>query len=380
MTPSFRKPRGSLRLAELPVSFRRDTEAYLAWLGGAEPFAEHVPPHICKPRTLEFRQKQIELMASALVERGIPLSRLQTLADLVRIEHAKEILRSYLGNRLDNVSAFTRGLAKSLLHIAKHWVRLGAEDLERLRDLNRRLGPDRSGLTEKNQTVLRQFDDPKTLQRLLVLPQRMMARARRLGAGNRQAAVAAQLAVAVEVLLMAPIRIGNLVGLRIGEHLIRPGGPKAPFHLILPGEEVKNEEAMEFALPPQSTAVIDEFVRVFRPALAAPTDCWLFTTGPGKPKGQSTLAHQLKEIIWREAGIRMTVHQFRHLAAKLLLTHDPGNFEGTRRLLGHKNSRTTTNFYSGMQTKAAAAHYDRILLAERQRLSVGRPVRVPRRS
>lgn len=377
--PSFRKPRGSLRLEELLASFVRDTENYLNWSGGSDPFGDHVPPHVCKPRTLALRRKQIELMASALIHRGIPLAKLRTLADLVEVEHVKEILRAYVRNQPDRISAFTRDLARTLLHIAKHWVRVPPEHLERLRDLNQRLGPERSGLTVKNQTVLRQFDDPKMLQQLLMLPQRLMMRARRLGAGNRRAAIAAQLAVAVEILLMAPIRINNLIGLRLGEHLVRPGGSKAPFHLILPAEEVKNAEPMEFALPPQSSALMDEYIRVYRPAVAGPEDPWLFTTAPGKPKGQSTLSKQITGIIWCKAGIRLTPHQFRHLAAKLLLIHDPGNFEATRRLLGHKNSRTTTNFYSGMQTKAAAAHYDSILLRQRQRLIAVRPVRRPRR-
>ena len=75
----------------------------------------------------------------------------------------------------------------------------------------------------------------------------------------------------------------------------------------------------------------------------------------------------------------MSPHQFRHLAAKLLLAGDPGNFEALRRFLTHKNSRTTTNFYSGMQTPVAATHYARILEAHRQRTTAPRPVRRKRR-
>jgi integrase len=318
-------------------------------------------------------------MAADLVNRGHPLDGLRTLADLVAVENAKEILRARVGNRPDEVSAFTRGLATSLLHIARHWVRVPTEHLERLRDLNRRLGPARTGLTEKNRTTLRQFDDLKTLQQLLLLPRRLMAKARRLGPGNRRAAVLAQLAIAMEILQSIAIRMNNLVGLRMGEHLARPGGPKTPYHLVLPAEETKNGEPTEFSLSAECSTMIDIYRRDFRPAVAGPADPWLFNSGPGKAKGQSTLAQQLRRIIWQEAGIRMSPHQFRHLTAKILLMNNPGNLETARQLLGHKNSRTTTNFYSGMQSGLAAIHYDRILQGYRQSPVAFQPVRPKRR-
>jgi hypothetical protein len=47
------------------------------------------------------------------------------------------------------------------------------------------------------------------------------------------------------------------------------------------------------------------------------------------------------------------------LTAKLILDGDPGAYELVRQMLGHKNMKTTTNFYAGIDTKRAGrAHAD----------------------
>jgi integrase len=58
----------------------------------------------------------------------------------------------------------------------------------------------------------------------------------------------------------------------------------------------------------------------------------------------------------------MTPHQFRHLAAKIVLDANPGAIEVVRQLLGHQNTKTTTNSYAGINTlRAGRAHADLIM-------------------
>lgn len=58
----------------------------------------------------------------------------------------------------------------------------------------------------------------------------------------------------------------------------------------------------------------------------------------------------------------MTPHQFRHLAAKIILDANPGAYELVRQMLGHKNTKTTVNNYAGIDTKRAGrAHADLLL-------------------
>ncbi len=79
-------------------------------------------------------------------------------------------------------------------------------------------------------------------------------------------------------------------------------------------------------------------------------------------KDQSCLSRQVTRAIWQHAGVRVTPHQLRHIAAKLLLDHCPGAYEAVRRLLGHKRTSTTYEHYSGRETKASAEHYNTIVL------------------
>ena len=77
----------------------------------------------------------------------------------------------------------------------------------------------------------------------------------------------AQIAVAVAMLPEAPVRASNLAAIRISENLIRPGGPDAPYLLVFPDYDVKNQVDLTFELDEYVTAVIDEYVHDYRPAL-----------------------------------------------------------------------------------------------------------------
>ena len=63
--------------------------------------------------------------------------------------------------------------------------------------------------------------------------------------------------------------------------------------------------------------------------------------------------------------MRITAHQFRHIAGFLYLKSNPGGHEVVRRLLGHKSINTTLEFYAGMEAIDAFRLYDR-LIAERR--------------
>ena len=65
----------------------------------------------------------------------------------------------------------------------------------------------------------------------------------------------------------------------------------------------------------------------------------------------------------------LTGHQFRHLGGKFFLEENPGQYESVRQLLGHKHIKTTTAFYTGMNTVEATRVFDDVILKKRKRLS-----------
>ena len=83
---------------------------------------------------------------------------------------------------------------------------------------------------------------------------------------------------------------------------------------------------------------------------------------------------QVTERIQKVTGLRITLHQYRHAAAAIYLKHHPGNYKTVRRFLGHRNIRTTMNFYCGLETTQASRLLGEVVRrhrkAERKRESV----------
>ncbi len=216
---------------------------------------------------------------------------------------------------------------------------------------------------------MRQFDDDGNLARLLALPQQLFAEALRVDPPTSKAAVRAQIAFAIEFLLNCPLRSHNLVGLRLGTHVIRPSGTRGPVYLCLEPGEVKNDEPIDFELAPSVVRMLELYQRRFLPVLGGPDCKYLFCTANGRRKAQTTLAQQLQKTIAKRLGLTMTPHQFRHLAAKLHLDADPDAYERLRQLLGHKSLRTTLNAYAKPDTRRAGRKHDQIIEIRRRELA-----------
>jgi integrase len=288
---------------------------------------------------------------------------LTCLADLVDIDAFKTGLRFFLQREGGPTTAIA-DLAGTLKAVARHHLRAGPNHLERMGGIIRKLASGRAGLTEVNQTRLRSFDDHGNISALLRLPAELMRHAGR-HRNLRRAAVRAQLAAAIEILLMAPIRMGNLVKLDIERNLVRPGRDRA-LHIVIGAEEVKNREPLEYPLPPESIDLVERYIREFRPHLAEAGNSALFPgMGPG-PKNQDFFGTQISRTVYAHTGLRVHPHLFRHITAKLYLDQNPGSYEVVRRVLGHRSIDTTTAFYTGLETPAAVRHFDRTILHLRQ--------------
>lgn len=363
--PSFRTPRRTIPFDQLPQSFRRDVEAYLEWSSGRDIFAKTAPPKPCRDTTLRLRTQHIIGAATAFIESRDNDGELEGLSDLTKPEAVKVILRNYLSRTNDEPTQYHRAITTTLIQIAKYWTEEDDEDIEALKELRRRLGSDRAGLTDKNRRTLLQIEDADNLARLLLLPHKLFTHAARQPSDDTRAAVQAQIALAIEILLMAPMRMGNLSKLRIDQHVTRYTDH---IHLVLPGSETKNGEETVYPICGESKELFDLYLKRYRPRLAAEDCVWLFPTVRGTQKTQATLSHQINKTIRDKTGLQITPHQFRHLAAKLLLDSQPGNYEAARQLLTHKSLSSTTSFYAELQTKNAAREYDSMLHEKRQNL------------
>jgi len=255
---------------------------------------------------------------------------------------------------------------------------LPADKLEALKGLRRKLGFLPPGLTAKNETLLRRFDDPRLLQDLIELPDRLWREARRQPAGSRRAFLLFQGALALDLLLHAPLRMENLSALAYDRHLHWPQGQGKPALLVIGADETKNHEKIDFELSATLADRLWAFRDSIAPQVIGSKPSRVFVTWTGMPRGQKTLALAIGKIVHRRLGVRLTPHQFRHLAAKIYLDQNPGGFELVRQLLGHKNQKTTVGAYAGINTKRAGRAHAKLLMQIREQQLI-RPRRVRRK-
>src|SRR5262249_48596770 len=155
-----------------------------------------------------------------------------------------------------------------------------------------------------------------------------------------------------------PIRLSNLVGIELGQNLIKPGGLNTPYWLVFPDYDVKNRVDLNFRFDQPLTDLIDEYIHDFRPALLRGANASRLFPGEGsKPKHPLLFGKQITERIQKATGLRITPHQFRHAAAAIYLKHHPGDYETVRRLLGHRDIGTTVRFYCGLETMQATQQF-----------------------
>ena len=224
-----------------------------------------------------------------------------------------------------------------------------------------KLGSLPHGLTEKNRSLLRRLEDPRLLARLVNLPDQIWRLARRNLSTSRRSFIDLQTALAIDILLHVAPRIEDLGKLKFDEHIHWRQGRGKPALVVLRQSKVPNGDPLEFELP----LVLSDRLYVFRNEIAQSIigrrPNVLFVSAKGKPRKLSTLRVAIQRTVLRRIGLKITPHQFRHLAAQIHLDANPSAYEVVRQFLGHKEIKTTKRFYAGPNTRRAGrAHAELI--------------------
>jgi integrase len=382
----------TLRWAAYPASLQEDLERYKAMLAGdhsdylmgEEIFAERSTskPHRRGRRlaTIRLKERVLREAAAGLVHARLPPAEIRLLRDLVQpIDRVETILRFHLDRDRANSTNNAWRVAEELRLVARDYCGSSSSEVEKIANWAKRIRPRKeAGMTEKNARRVRALLQPRTYALLLHLPRELMRRAHELmkpphEAPNPQAAARlAMYAVALEILLVCPLRRKNLAELRIADNLHRPDPRKARIsHLVVSAREVKNGNPVHWPLLRDSGRLIETFISRFRPVLAQSQNDFLFPGRGSEPRNAQQMATWLAKTVSREVRAEFNVHLARHFTAACFLRHHPGQYEMVRRLLGHKNIATTIAAYVGLEVDAAVQRHDSIVLQDRQKL---RPV------
>ena len=349
---------------DFPGGLRADIEGYLAGLNRVRRNRTGQRIRPSKPSTITTRRRELIAAVRMAVKVGIPLASLTSLSALIHPDVAEKVLDGYWRKDGEIPTTYTINLSCRFVALAHSIGDFDSDDLRRLKDARFALEQHREdGMTPKNLALIRCVLTDEVWSRVTKLPDQLMRQARleRRHAPVR-AAVLAQIAVAVAILTVAPVRLDNLASIRLGENLIKPGGAQSNYFLSFNKYDVKNRVPLQFKLDEIVTTIINEYVHDFRPALMRGSNAdWLFPGESGEHKEKISFSTQIVDRVEKSTALRITVHQFRHAAGALILKHRPGEYELVRRLLGHKSVQTTIKFYLELETTQASEIFTEIV-------------------
>ena len=332
-----------------------EIEAYISHLEGKDLFGGMARPF--RPKSIKAVRGNIRRYLSALHHSGFDVSAISTLEEMVAFEVFKVAMKWFWARNGKKTSRSIGEIAWTMRCIAvKHLASdeaLAASYKEALTTLRLR----EPGLSVKNRAALQQFDDAAAAGRFLGLPDLLWRLAEK--ERGKKAQLRVQSAVAIEILMFAPLRIDNLATLRLDRHF---AWIDERLHINLSAEEVKNRLALHYVLPRSTTERVRVYIDNWRCLFLPAANPHIFPGRNNKAKDVSCLRRQIIKHLFDQTGIRLTPHQFRHVAAKLLLDARPGHYEVVRKVLGHKNLATTYEHYAGAETQAAVELFDDVIL------------------
>lgn len=378
--PTTRPAPTRIPWGQLPASFQEDVQRFLVWASCPDALEEGARAKALAPQSLRLRHAHIHSAVSAAVATGIPVTQFTSLASLLERDTFRALLRHRWRQDGGSLSAYTRGIAVTLIAIASEWAKISADEIVALKALRSKLGPLPFGLTEKNQSMLRRFDDPRLVTDLVHLPDRLWAAARRRLPTSRRAFIDLQTALAIDVLLHAPLRPQNLAALNFQAHLHWPQGRRKPALVTFRADETKNHSRIEFEITTTRAERFQVYRNEIAPAVIGERPDAVFVSFSGRLRKQETITKTITKTVWRYLGVKLTPHQFRHLAAKIILDNNPGAYELVRQLLGHKNLTTAAKYYAGIDTRRAGrAHAELIMKLRESKSGRRRRRRIPSR-
>ncbi len=345
----------SLPWSAFPPTMLQDVDRWMGWLG-LDPMADRDFRPL-RPASLDSNLRGVREYLGALVQQGEDPATFLDLAAVVTPQRAQMVVRFLMARGDGKPSMHTAHMAGLVIALAKNWTKAPDEDLKRYRRMAKNVRPISPGMTHRNRDRLRPLEDPARLATLLDLPQRLCAEVRRMGPPCLPSARQWQTAVAIQTLILIPIRLRNLTMIRISTNLLI--AQDGSMTLWFPPEDVKNSSPIEAAVPTELARMLATYIKLYRPLLGVPGSDFLF---PGKTattsKSADGIRTPIKRAIAERCGLAFNPHLFRHMAAMIVLNENPAAHGQAQRILGHKSLNTTVTYYAGMETKGALKHFD----------------------
>ena len=352
----------ALPWSEFSASFRKDLDAWLAWVSKPDLFDPNRPAEPLNYGTISHLRQRVRALASALVLSGYDRRTITDLSILVD-PAAAEIALAYLKRRdPPDTEGIVYASACVLRRIARAWVNAAPDTLSAHDALCRRYrGPD-GLLSNRTKAQLRQFNDTDNIRKLMEFPRKQLERAQRYSVPTSHRAIAVQIGLAVELLLAAPIALKNLASIHMDRHLT---WHDTRIRISFPPSECRTRLGVSFELPQGAVDYLDAYTSSFRPILTTEPNRWLFPGSGDSHKCERWFSSQIKQHIQRQTGLHVGAKLIRHLVVKLYLEAHPYGYEVVRQTLGHWRLSTTMQLYGDANLTEAIRFFDEHMASRR---------------
>lgn len=165
-----------------------------------------------------------------------------------------------------------------------------------------------------------------------------------------------RLAMLLWVVLLDPVREGNLLEMQLGKHLKthdEDGVELEHWEIHFDAEETKTQQPLDFVVGDLLRGKLEEYLRTTRAEILAGVESpYLFPTATGKPWERSHVGTQIRkyDLLFRP-GIDPELTRHLHLIRDLVVVTCAAEIEGglsiASTLLGHRNQSTTSGVYFG---------------------------------
>jgi integrase len=338
----FTSKKYKLSLSDLPCSLQDQIAQWQDRRLGGDILSLDRIANKSRPKTVQHQTDQVLRYLGLAVNND--LAKLKDLTSL-RAVLEPSLVRATLTILLKEkrlTIGYVHQYAYVLLGIARHHTDLLETEVKQLATLAANLkGEVKHGMTEKNRKLLRQFDKPENIERLIQFPDDE----RRRGAAEENLYRRAKFyerALVAEILIYSVLRIENVSMLRLDKNMRKRS---SSYILTFTGEEMKNGYSHEVELPDWMSKDLEEFITVFRPELEGADGPFLF---PGKLNGArhySAIRTEFSRTIRKRCGFQVNPHLMRHLMSKIALDKDPSMLFWVSKRLGHRSTQTTEMYY-----------------------------------
>lgn len=339
----------------------------------------------CRPvtaATVEARKYGVRRLLWGAVQAGRDAASITTLREFSNPDFVKSTLEWNHRHYDNEITVSLKQLADAVASLA-HWLELPDAERQVLEGLLARIKlPARNGVTERNARLLDALKDPQTRACLLHLPLHLHREANRLWAGwtdrrgqahsarPDEAAWLMATAVAIEILLHAPMRLKNLQHLRVGQELLLAKAGRSSWRgtILVDASDVKNGCGIEVPLGSQTIALLRAYQDQFRPVLPNANTPWLFPgQGEGSaPRHKGAFGQAITNAVHQYVGLRINPHAFRAIAGSLILEIDPHAIDDVRAVLGHATFDTALRYYRQQNMTGAAERLSATLAKARR--------------